>query len=246
MTPQRPTSSPQPRSSSTAENNGILLAARQVTKSYRDGERTLDVLKGADFHIHRGEYVAIVGQSGSGKSTMLHLLGALDRPTSGTISLDDQPYESLNSRQLARLRATRVGFIYQFHHLLPEFTALENVFLPGMVARRPTPVIIERATAMLQKVGLGERLYHRPVKLSGGEQQRVALARALMNDPVLVLADEPTGDLDQKTGREVMDFVLGQTVAEGRSLVIVTHDPEVAARANRVYSLEGGQLALRK
>lgn len=230
----------------TATPGGVLLEAREVCKTYKDGERTLEVLRGVDFDLRRGEYVAIIGTSGSGKSTLLHLLGALDRPTSGEITLEGQAYSQFGARKLAGLRATKVGFIYQFHHLLGDFTALENVFMPGMIARRPTPELIERATGMLAEVGLAERIYHRPVKLSGGEQQRVALARALMNDPVVVLADEPTGDLDQKTGQEVMDFVLAQTVEAGRSLVIVTHDPAIAARAHRTFVLEGGRLAPKK
>ncbi|MBX3730665.1 MAG: ABC transporter ATP-binding protein [Candidatus Sumerlaeia bacterium] len=219
-----------------------VLRARQVSKSYRDGERTLQVLDGLDFHLAAGEFVSIVGQSGSGKSTLLHLLGALDRATSGEISLCGRDFATLSAAELDQVRATRIGFIYQFHHLLPEFSALENVFLPGMIQRRPTPELIARATHLLQCVGLGERLTHRPVKLSGGEQQRVALARALMNDPAVVLADEPTGDLDQKTGREVLDFVLEHTAGEGRSLVIVTHDPAIAARADRTYTLQNGRL----
>jgi lipoprotein-releasing system ATP-binding protein len=219
-----------------------VLRARKVSKSYRDGERTLQVLDGLDFHLAAGEFVSIVGQSGSGKSTLLHLLGALDRATSGEIALCGRDYATLSAAELDQVRATRIGFIYQFHHLLPEFSALENVFLPGMIQRRPTPELIARATHLLQRVGLGERLNHRPVKLSGGEQQRVALARALMNDPAVVLADEPTGDLDQKTGREVLDFVLEHTAGEGRCLVIVTHDPAIAARADRTYTLQNGRL----
>lgn len=233
---------PAPRPSASPAGGEPVLAASGVHKTYKDGERILEVLTGVDFEIARGEFVAIVGQSGSGKSTLLHLLGALDRATSGTIQLDGRDYSRCSGPSLARLRGREIGFIYQFHHLLPEFSALENVILPGMIQRRPTPALIERGTELLRRVGLGERLTHRPVKLSGGEQQRVALARALMNDPTLVLADEPTGDLDQKTGREVLDFVLNQTAEEGKSLVIVTHDPEVASRAHRIYALENGKL----
>ncbi len=220
-----------------------LLEARNVRKTYRDGERTLEVLRGASLTLGRGEYVSIVGQSGSGKSTLLHLLGALDKATEGEISLEGQPYASLSNSRLNRVRMEKVGFIYQFHHLLPEFNALENTFLPGMIGRRSTAALIERARDLLTRMGLGERLEHRPSRLSGGEQQRVALARALMNDPLVILADEPTGDLDQKTGQEVMDFVLSETVGQGKSLVIVTHDPAIAARASRSYRLESGQLS---
>ncbi|MDK2972961.1 MAG: lipoprotein-releasing system ATP-binding protein [Candidatus Sumerlaeota bacterium] len=227
---------------SPESSNGAVLRASGVRKSYRDGDRTLEVLRGLDFELHAGEFVAIIGQSGSGKSTLLHILGALDRVTTGTVALNGRDYATLSAAQLDKVRATQIGFIYQFHHLLPEFSALENTFIPGMIQRRPTPALIARATSLLERVGLGERLGHRPVKLSGGEQQRVALARALMNDPAVVLADEPTGDLDQKTGQEVLDFVLSQTAGEGKSLVIVTHDPAIAARANRVYTLENGRL----
>ncbi|MCB2154447.1 ABC transporter ATP-binding protein [bacterium] len=220
----------------------VLLQAEGVKKVYHDGERILEVLSGADILVRRGEFVSIVGQSGSGKSTLLHILGALDRASSGEITFEGQSFMKMSSSQLARLRAARIGFIYQFHHLLPEFTALENVYLPGMINRRPTNVIVDKAAASLTSVGLGNRLEHRPPKLSGGEQQRVALARAIMNDPLLVLADEPTGDLDQKTGREVLEYVLGQTVEMGRSLVVVTHDPQIAARADRQYRLEAGRL----
>ena len=210
---------------------------------YRDGSRTLEVLKGADFQISRGEYVSVVGKSGSGKSTFLHILGALDVATEGSISLDGEEYSSLSAKKLAKIRTRKIGFIYQFHHLLPEFSALENVILPGMIDRVPLGDLEARAEEMLTRVGLGERLQHRPSKLSGGEQQRVALARAVMNDPLLVLADEPTGDLDQQTGREVLDFILEQTVKANRSLVVVTHDPAVAERADRRYRLEDGRLA---
>lgn len=230
------------RSGAPGEGERPVLEARKVRKVYRDGERTLEVLTGTDFRIHSSEYVAIVGQSGSGKSTLLHLLGALDRATSGDILLDGTNYAGLSVQALAHVRSEKIGFIYQFHHLLPEFSALENVFIPGMIRRQATPALIQRATHLLENVGLGKRLHHRPTKLSGGEQQRVALARAIMNDPLIVLADEPTGDLDQKTGREVLDFVLGQTVGLGKSLVIVTHDLEIAARAQRVYHLENGRL----
>ena len=238
---------PSPQTTDKPETaTGALLVAEDVHKTYRDGERTLEVLTGTDFRVDRGEFVSIVGSSGSGKSTLLHILGALDFASSGTVSLNECNYSEFSASELAVLRAREVGFIYQFHHLLPEFNALENVMMPGMILRYPTGFLIERATQLLQNVGLGQRIQHRPAKLSGGEQQRVALARAIMNDPSIVLADEPTGDLDQKTGREVMDFVLSQTVEQGKSLVIVTHDPEVAARADRCYHLENGKLTEQK
>lgn len=221
---------------------GPLLVGKGLSKVYRDGARQLQVLKGVDITVGRGEFVSIVGRSGSGKSTLLHLVGGLDRPTEGEIELEGRPLNTLSMRELARVRAEKIGFIYQFHHLLPEFTALENVIIPGMIMGRSTGYVIEKATGILENVGLGDRLHHRPSKLSGGEQQRVALARALMNDPQVVLADEPTGDLDQETGREVLEFVLAQSVAQGRSLVMVTHDPAIAARADRKFRLEAGRL----
>jgi len=228
---------------SSDRQSEIILRARDIRKTYRDGERELEVLKGATLHVHRGEYVSIVGQSGSGKSTLLHLLGALDKASSGEVELEGNQYSKLSSSRLNHIRSTRVGFIYQFHHLLPEVTALENVFLPGMISRQPTAAIIDRARDLLARMGLAARLEHRPSRLSGGEQQRVALARALMNDPLIILADEPTGDLDQKTGQEIMDFVLSETVGRDKSLIIVTHDQAIAAKASRSYRLENGQLA---
>lgn len=220
----------------------VLLLAENVTKTFVDGSRTLTVLQDVNLHLRRGEFLSIIGQSGSGKSTLLHLLGALDQTTKGTISMGDLVFGKMTARERAKLRRDRVGFMYQFHHLLPEFTALENVFMPGMIAGKPIAASIERATMLLNRVGLSQRLEHRPVKLSGGEQQRVALARALMNDPDLLLADEPTGDLDQKTGREIMDFVIKEAKSHGKSLIVVTHDPALAALADRTVILENGQL----
>ncbi|MCC5875780.1 MAG: ABC transporter ATP-binding protein, partial [Candidatus Sumerlaeia bacterium] len=216
--------------------------AEGLVKEYIDGERKLTVLSGVSLHVNSGEFVSIVGQSGSGKSTLLHLLGALDRPTQGSVHLDGQDYSKLSERSLARLRSDRVGFIFQFHHLLPEFTALENVLIPGMIRRETRGAITDRAEEMLRQVGLGERMTHRPTKLSGGEQQRVALARALMNNPTVVLADEPTGNLDAKTAEETIEFMVNITSGAGRTLVLVTHDPIIAARADRVLRLEVGRL----
>ncbi|MCC6546802.1 ABC transporter ATP-binding protein [Candidatus Sumerlaeota bacterium] len=220
----------------------VLLSAQQVSREYVDGERKLEVLRGVDLDVHEGEFVSIIGQSGSGKSTLLHLLGALDRCSSGTVKLRDQDYAALSDAALAQVRTTHVGFVYQFHHLLPEFTALENVMLPGMIARGSQGTVADRARALLDRVGLSERLNHRPTKLSGGEQQRVALARALMNNPSVVLADEPTGNLDAKTSGEVLQFLTEITVMEGKSLVMVTHDQSIAKRANRCFHLQGGKL----
>lgn len=224
------------------KNSQPMLQAEGLVKEYIDGERKLTVLSGVSLHVNSGEFVSIVGQSGSGKSTLLHLLGALDRPTQGTVNLDGQDYSKLSERNLARLRSDRVGFIFQFHHLLPEFTALENVLIPGMIRRETRGAIADRAEEMLRQVGLGERMTHRPTKLSGGEQQRVALARALMNNPTVVLADEPTGNLDAKTAEETIEFMVAITSGAGRTLVLVTHDPKIAERADRVLRLEAGRL----
>jgi lipoprotein-releasing system ATP-binding protein len=224
------------------ESGAVLLEAKGVCKDYIDGERRLTVLSGVDFTVRAGEFVSIIGQSGSGKSTLLHLLGALDRPTRGTVSLGGQDYARLNDRQLARMRAAQIGFIFQFHHLLHEFTALENALMPGLIAGTNHAGAESRAEELLRRVGLGERLTHRPSKLSGGEQQRVAMARALLNDPAIVLADEPTGNLDTQTAGEVLDFMLQITRDAGKALVLVTHDPAIAARADRVHRITAGRL----
>ncbi len=220
-----------------------VLSAQGVCKDYVDGDRRLTVLTDVGLDVKSGEFVAIVGASGSGKSTLLHLLGALDRPTEGVVRLEEDDYSRLSDRDLDRIRSTRIGFVFQFHHLLPEFTALENVMMPGMIARAAPAGMVGRAAQLLGDVGLSERLDHRPSKLSGGEQQRVAIARALLNDPLLVLADEPTGNLDRATSGEVLTFLLSMTVERGKSLVMVTHEPEIAARAHRRLHLEGGRLA---
>lgn len=240
-----------------------LLSAKGVKKSYKSGNRVLDVLKGVNLEIKRGEAAAIIGASGVGKSTLLHLLGALDHPDAGKISLEGVEYSSINSENLANLRNKKVGFIYQFHHLLPEFSALENVMIPGMIRLsdsrvnvlsnlwslvHPTPKsrvfkkIRERAEHILKEVGLEERIAHRPSKLSGGEQQRVALARALINNPDLVLADEPTGNLDLTTGDKVFEVILERTVQSGKTLILVTHNPDLASKVGTVYHLKNGIL----
>ena len=219
-----------------------VLTATGLMKEYIDGERKLRVLNGVDLQVMGGEFLSIIGQSGSGKSTLLHLLGALDRPTEGSVVLNGLDYASLSDRKLAALRSQEVGFIFQFHHLLPEFTALENVIMPGMIARRPQPDVVRRAEELLLRVGLKERMNHRPSKLSGGEQQRVAVARALLNNPTLVLADEPTGNLDAETSREVLELLIEITKGAGKSLVMVTHDLAIAAKADRALTLKQGRL----
>jgi lipoprotein-releasing system ATP-binding protein len=219
-----------------------VLEVIGVKKSFFDAHRVLEVLKGVNLRVQKGESIAIVGVSGAGKSTLLHLLGALDRPTAGTIILAGHNYNELKDRELAKVRNRKVGFIFQFHHLLAEFSALENVMIPSLIDGLPREEVKKRATLLLEEVGLGERLNHRPAKLSGGEQQRVALTRALVNNPDLVLADEPTGDLDLHTGAEMINLIWAHTVERGKSLVIVTHDPEIASKAHCIYRLHDGIL----
>jgi lipoprotein-releasing system ATP-binding protein len=219
-----------------------LLQARDLHKSYHDGERELKVLRGATLSVTRGRAVAVVGMSGSGKSTLLHLLGGLDRPDKGELFFEG---EAIHTQPLSRLHEYRnrsIGFVFQFHHLLPEFNALENVMIPAMMQARPRGEIQKAATDTLEKLGLGERVRHRPSKLSGGEQQRVALARALINQPALLLADEPTGNLDVHTGEGVIRLMWEMTVGAGRGLVIVTHEPLIAQRADSILLLREGRL----
>lgn len=219
-----------------------VLVARGVEKSYHDGTRELEVLRGADLSVECGHAVSIVGASGVGKSTLLHCLGALDRVSGGSISINGQDISTMAPPELADLRSRHIGFIFQFHHLLAEFSALENVMIPGLIAKRPPEEIRERASDLLSSLGLAERLTHRPSKLSGGEQQRVALARALVNDPDLILADEPTGKLDPKTAQAVIELLWQHTSAKGKSLVIVTHEPEIARRAEQCLRMVEGKL----
>jgi lipoprotein-releasing system ATP-binding protein len=211
-------------------------------KEYHDGSRNLGVLRGADLSVRRGEIVSIVGTSGAGKSTLLHVLGALDRPNQGVVRVAGQELSRMGKRELATIRNRHIGFIFQFHHLLAEFTALENVMAPGLIARRAEPEVRQQATGLLERLGLGERLTHRPSQLSGGEQQRVALARALVNGPSLILADEPTGNLDTTTAATVIDLLWDEVRQENRSLILVTHDPDIAAKADRQLKLRDGKL----
>lgn len=222
-----------------------ILRIKGLKKSFYDGPRVLEVLKGIDLEVSKGEAIAIMGASGAGKSTLLHLIGALDQATEGEICLEDAVYSKLSPRELANLRNKKIGFIFQFHHLLPEFSALENVLIPALINNSSKETIAQlrlRAQQLLEQVGLGERLHHRPAKLSGGEQQRVALCRALINDPLIVLADEPTGDLDLRTGEEMINLIWEYTVDRGKALIIVTHNPEIALRANKIFHLRNGVL----
>jgi predicted ABC-type transport system involved in lysophospholipase L1 biosynthesis ATPase subunit len=219
-----------------------LLRTRALTKSYALGKRTLKVLRDVDLDVARGDFLALRGASGAGKSTLLHLLGGLDTPDAGEIHFAGQNLASLSSTALAQFRNQKVGFVFQAYHLLPELDALENVCLPARMARQPMEATVQRGRKLLQQVGLGERLDHRPGELSGGEQQRVAIARALINQPELLLADEPTGNLDSRTGDEIMDLLCALRAAGNTTLIICTHDARVAARAPRNMELADGRI----
>lgn len=219
-----------------------LIRAEGITKTYRSGKNILEVLKGIDLAITQGEMVAIHGPSGVGKSTLLHILGTLDRPTSGTLRYGDVAVTGLSDRMLARLRNKRIGFIFQFYHLLPEFTARENVLLPAMVNGQRLKDAHERARQLLASVGLTEREVHRPDALSGGEQQRVAIARALINNPDVVFADEPTGNLDEKTSHEVYELMRRLNEEYGTTFVIVTHESSLARAASRSLRMMDGRI----
>jgi lipoprotein-releasing system ATP-binding protein len=219
-----------------------FLTASQINKSYHVGTQHLHVLRDLDLAVDRGEMVAVVGASGVGKSTLLHLLGGLDRTDSGSIQVGDVDVGRMNDEALTAFRNKHVGFVFQFHHLLPEFTAVENAEMPLRIARVSPSDARNRATTVLQRLGLGERLTHRPSMLSGGEQQRVAVARALVTEPSVLLADEPTGDLDEKTA-EALHALLREMHRERHlSSVIATHNLHLAASCDRVYRLEGGRL----
>ncbi len=220
-----------------------ILEARGVRKVFRSGDGSLvEVLNHVDLRVHRGEAVAIVGASGAGKSTLLHLLGALDAPTAGEIVLDGRPYDALSEQDRDELRNRRLGFVFQFHHLLREFSALENVMMPLLIGGEPESRARSRAESLLAAVGLAGRMTHRPPELSGGEQQRCAVARALVHDPWVLLADEPSGNLDQAHSEQLHDLLFDLVRRLETALVVVTHSPSLAERADCVLRLSGGRL----
>jgi lipoprotein-releasing system ATP-binding protein len=220
----------------------IVLEGIDIHKSFQTGVETLHVLKGVDIRIKRGEMVSVVGASGVGKSTLLHILGALDRPTKGKVRLDLTDVFALNDKRLAHFRNKTVGFVFQFHHLLPEFSALENVMMPRLIAGEELGTIRRKAEEYLSEVGLADRVHHKPGELSGGEQQRVAVARALVNEPQIVIADEPSGNLDKTTGEELHNLMCELNRKKGQTFVIATHNQLLARRAHRVVRLMDGQI----
>lgn len=222
--------------------SSVILEVSDVSKQFHDGETITKVLSSVDLTVYKGEQLAIVGTSGSGKSTLLHIMGTLDIPTSGTVMLDGENLYELSASRQAEVRNKDLGFIYQFHHLLPEFSALENVAMPAFIQGRDKKQSIAEATALLERVGLGHRLEHIPAQLSGGERQRVAIARALINKPKLVLADEPTGNLDASSGDSVYELIRELAQQFGTAFVVVTHDYKLAAKMDRQLTMKDGVL----
>jgi lipoprotein-releasing system ATP-binding protein len=219
-----------------------VITVKDLYKSFQMGGQSVAVLKGISLSIERGELIAVVGASGAGKSTLLHILGLLERPTKGLVRFEGRDLFQLSEPAQAEFRNRRIGFVFQFHHLLPEFTALENTCMPALIQRRRPGEVQEEAIAILKEVGLGERLHHKPGELSGGEQQRVAVARALVQRPDLVLADEPTGNLDTHTGEALFALMRQLNKARGTTFVIVTHNDKLSAQADRILHMQDGQL----
>ncbi|HDQ45716.1 MAG TPA: ABC transporter ATP-binding protein [bacterium] len=222
-----------------------ILSARQIIKDYPvPGGASLRILKGIDLEIHASEILAVVGESGAGKSTLLHLLGGLDRPTEGSVAIGNTDISRMNDSEIARFRNRHIGFVFQFHHLLPEFTALENVAMPGLIQRGDPKTLFNKATKLLAEVGLAERTTHKPRELSGGEQQRVAFARALINDPVLVLADEPSGNLDINNSTSLHRLMWKLVREKGCTFLVATHNRELAKEADRRIELSDGRIRI--
>ena len=221
-----------------------MLIGRDIHKTFDQASNRLHVLKGINLTIEDGEILAIIGPSGAGKSTLLHILGGLDKPTSGTVVLDEEDVYTLNDAQRARVRNQKIGFVFQFYHLLPEFSALENVILPALVKNKSNNLkeIEHSGENLLEKVGLKERLQHRPNQLSGGEQQRVAIARAIINNPKIIFCDEPTGNLDSESGHQIIDLLVKLNKANKQTLVIVTHDEKIAELSHRIIRIRDGVL----
>lgn len=227
--------------SKLVDSNNVVLSAQQLSKTFNDGRNQVEVLKGLDFSIHEGEFVSIIGASGSGKSTLLHILGGLDLPTSGDVILKGHALNQLNETKRGDLRNQYLGFVYQFHHLLSEFNAIENVSIPLLLRKESTvEQAQERAIDLLTKVGLKHRLTHTPGELSGGERQRVALARALVTNPAVVLADEPTGNLDRRTAFDTLDLLKDLRRDLNMSMLVVTHDEQLAQSADRILHMQDG------
>lgn len=224
--------------------NDVILSSKKLSKFYNDGASKIDVLKGVDLSIARGDRIAIIGPSGSGKSTLLHLLGGLDKPTSGEVRINNVSWQHITEKERCQLRNQHLGFVYQFHHLLPEFNAVENVAMPLLLSGLAIDEAKQKAESMLDHVGLKARKEHKPAQLSGGERQRVAIARALVHQPKCVLADEPTGNLDQTTASKVFDLMLNLNKEMNTALVIVTHDQDIANRMDRILVLHEGNLSI--
>ena len=228
--------------SESSMSEQAILSCRNLGKSYEEGPESVEVVAGLQLDLEPGERVAIVGTSGSGKSTLLNLLGGLDTPTKGSVWLDGEELSALSEKKRGLLRNRALGFVYQFHHLLPEFTALENVCMPLLIGKTAIPEARQRATALLERVGLGHRLEHKPAELSGGERQRVAIARALVNKPGLVMLDEPTGNLDSHTAQGIQDLMLELSTSMRTAFLVVTHDMNLARQMDRVLQLQEGCL----
>jgi lipoprotein-releasing system ATP-binding protein len=224
-----------------------MLRADNIHKIYKDGKRELHVLKGVSLDLRKDDVIAVVGPSGAGKSTLLHILGGIDRPTSGKVFLDNSDFYSMDDAKRARFRNQKIGFVFQFYHLLPEFNALENVMLPGLIKSQESRAngqgLKNRAEVLLEDVGLADRMHHRPGELSGGEQQRVAIARALVNNPKALLCDEPTGNLDSAMGLEILSILFNLNKKNSTAIVIVTHDKEIARRAHKIIEMKDGRIS---